>query len=43
MVIEFYKIKQLKLIDKITKELEEVKNMNKEELDEVYRDYYKNY
>lgn len=42
MVINFEEIKQRKLVDKITKELEEVNNMSEEELDELYKEYYKN-
>lgn len=43
MVISLEEIKQRKLVDKITKELEEVNNMSEEELDELYKEYYKNY
>ena len=42
MVISLEEIKKRKLVDKITKELEEVKNMTEEELDELYKEYYKN-
>lgn len=43
VVINFEEIKQRKLVDKIIEELEEVNNMTEEELDELYKDYYKNY
>lgn len=43
MVISLEEIKQRKMVDQITKELEEVKNMTEEELDELYKNYYKNY
>ena len=43
MVINFEEIQQRKIIEQISKELEEVSNMTEEELDELYKEYYKNY
>ena len=43
MVISLEEIKQRKLIEHITKELEELKYLSEEELDELYKEYYKNY